>query len=176
MAAFLKELRQHAANLAAAAGQDDTERPARWDAWIAHGISVTRHVAFACLYCVGKRVAKSSAYAGLSACVHSAAESTSTSGGVAIRVCGPKPKVQPTDHAPALRAVSYIHLAVADHDRLFRARAGLFHQRAKAEGIGLLYGKAVAPIDMEEVVRQAQTLADAARRIHRLVGEHGHDS
>ena len=31
MAALLKELRQHAANLAAAAGKNDTERPACWD-------------------------------------------------------------------------------------------------------------------------------------------------
>jgi hypothetical protein len=46
VAAFLKELRQHAANLAAAARQDDAERPARWDARTAHEISVTRQAAF----------------------------------------------------------------------------------------------------------------------------------
>ena len=69
-----------------------------------------------------------------------------------------------------------VYLAVADHDGLLRRGAGFFHQRAQAKGIGLLYGEAVAPIDMEEVVGQAQPLADAARRIHGLVGEHGHDS
>src|SRR3954470_17735484 len=54
-----------------------------------------------CCFCsVGKSVCT-----GLRAVLHSAAESTTTSGGVSIRFWGPNPKWHPRLHAPALRAV-----------------------------------------------------------------------
>ena len=69
-----------------------------------------------------------------------------------------------------------VDLAVANHHGLFGSCTGFFHQRTQADGIGFLQGEAVAAVDMKKVVCQAEPLADASRRAHRLVGEHRHGS
>ncbi len=90
--------------------------------------------------------------------------------------CGPKPKAQPTDQAPALRAVSTSTLLSPIITVFIGCCAGLFHERTEAEGIRLFLGEAVAAVDMEEIIGEAQPLADATRWTDRFVGEHGHGS
>ncbi len=67
-----------------------------------------------------------------------------------------------------------VDIGIADDHRLLRPHPGLGAQRQRALGVGLLGGKAVAAIDLDEERADAQCLTDTPRRIHRLVRQHHH--
>jgi len=69
-----------------------------------------------------------------------------------------------------------IDLAVADHGSFFCADADLIHEGAESERIGLFEGEAVSTVDVEEVIGEAEALADAASGADGLVGEDSHDA
>ena len=84
-------------------------------------------------------------FTGLSAAVQSAGESTITSGGWAARLSGARPKVQPTDQAPALRAVytsTWLSPIITVSSGL--APASLISAN-NPSGLGFLVGKLLPP-------------------------------